>query len=985
MTLISIPLLVACALALTPLFVKVLGRHAGWPIVAFFIAAAVQLARLAGDVFGEHAGSAHAVEFSAPWAGPMLSDSVSIEFALRLDPLSFVFSMLALLIGSVVFIYSTAYLPPKDPKTGGGKMSFYLLMTAFMLAVILLVLANDVALLFIGWELVSMASFMLIARSGSAGEPGSIRTLLLTFTGGLLLLAGLAVAVWATGTTNVSELLAHPVWHERPGVTAATAILIGLAGFTKAAQLPFHAWLPEAMAAITPVSAFLHAAAVVKAGIYLLLRFAEAFAHISAWQYLLIIAGMATAVATAFFAIQQTDIKKLIAYSTVSQLGWIVATIGVGTQFAIVAAVVHTMAHAMFKSSLFMLAGVVDHEAGTRDLRRMGPLWSKMPWTFGSMIIGAASMAAIPPTFGFMSKEGMLEAFTEAPLSNSGVVVLLIAAGIGAFATFTYSARLVFGVFIDGSRDVSKVHEAPVALWLPAALPGVLSLPVAFFAGVLFDDALNSVATTVSGSPYADAHLALWHGINVPFIISMIVLVAGFIAIVARKSVYGVILERKLFPFTGVQALEAGTKAAAYVGRGFGKLADSHSPSRHLAPLLAILVAYGALVFITGDLHSVGGEPLSPKLPDIDHPLDLLPLIVILLAGGAVVLAKNRLQATILLGVLGTGVTLQIMLLGAPDVALTQFLVELLTVVLMMLVLRHQPRAFAETSSRRKWMGAIVGIGTGLVTFAAVWTLTGRRQITEIGNWYLENTYDVTGEKNIVNVILVEFRAFDTLGELAVLGMAGVAMGAVVASVPRWPHLLDQPGDLVDPKLNTLYMRQLNRWLVPILLVTSALVFYRGGNEPGGAFNAALIGTATFMLIYLARDTDRPVIGKTGPYWLSACGVALAIVVGFFGYFKEPSGSFLAPLYGYLGDTHLTSALIFDAGVYLAVLGITAAALNNLGGSERPGSAKSDADLGPAVANRTSLTVGAPSQELKAQEAHETHEQKSAHSTKQEA
>lgn len=945
MTLLTVPALVAVALALTPVFVKVFGRHAGWPIVAFFIAALVQLGRLAPGVL-----DGDAVTWRGQWAGGLLPGGTGVDFALRLDPLSLVFALLALVIGSAVFIYSTAYLPPK-----GGNMSFYVLMTAFMLAVLLLVLADDVVLLFIGWELVSMASFLLIARSGSSGEAGSLRTLLLTFTGGLLLLAALGVAVWATGTTNLTEMLADPVWGTGPGadatVTTTVAVLVALGAFTKAAQLPFQAWLPEAMAAATPVSAFLHAAAVVKAGVYLLLRFSTAFSQVAAWQVLLIVIGMATAVSAAVFAIQQTDLKRLVAFSTVSQLGWIVATIGVGTHFAIVAAVVHTLAHALFKSSLFMLAGTIDHQTGTRDIRRLGRLYDRMPWTFGSMVIGAASMAAVPPTLGFLSKEGMLEAFTEAPLSDAGVIVLLAFATIGAIATFTYSARLIFGAFVDGPRDMSGVEEAPVALWLPAAVPGVLSLPLAFVAGPILDGPLDAVARTVLGGDYADTHLALWHGVGLPLIISAVVLVAGVALVFARKGMNEALAGRKLFPFSGVEALSFLTRSAGHLGAVFAKIAASHAPTRHLLPMLSVLVVYAAAVFLA---PGVGGVELPGKVDGIDSWMDLIPLTVIVIGVVATLRARNRLQAAVLLGVTGTGVTLQILLLGAPDVAMTQFLVEFLTVVLMMLVLRHQPRAFTPTHRTRRVVAAAVGVGVGLATFGAVWTLTGHRAKPEVAQWYLEHGPQITGEDNVVNTILVEFRAFDTMGELAVLGMAGIAMAAVVSSMPRWPHVAGRPGPLPEPALNSLPLRKLVRWMAPLLLVISLLVLWRGGNEPGGGFNAALIGASALMLAYLAQPDDRPILGRNVPYWFSGLGVITAILIGFVGYVD---GSFLAPLYATVAGQHLTTALIFDVGVYLAVIGVVAAALNHLGGPTRPGSPKSPGQLEPAVSHRTSVDV----------------------------
>ncbi|WP_448851743.1 DUF4040 family protein [Corynebacterium sp. 335C] len=978
MTLLSVPALVACGLVLTPLFVKLLGRHAGWPLTAFFVAAGVQLARLAPEVFGaggaDGAGSTTAggappggVLWSVDWTGPLLPGGQGVDFALRLDPLSFVFAMLPLVIGSVVFIYSTAYLPPKR-----GNMSFYVLMTAFMLAVLLLVLADDVVLLFVGWELVSLASFMLIARSGRSGWAGSLRTLFLTFTGGLLLLAALGVAVWATGTTRVSELLVHPVWAERPGVAATAAALTAFAAFSKAAQIPFHPWLPEAMAAITPVSAFLHAAAVVKAGVYLLLRFSTAFADVPAWQLILIVVGMATAVSTAFFAIAQTDIKRLTAYSTVSQLGWIVATIGVGTHFAIMAAVVHTLAHALFKSSLFMLAGVVDHESGSRDIRQLGGLAKKMPWTCGSMVLGAASMAAVPPTLGFLSKEGMLTAFEEAPLPSWGVVVLLAAAGVGALATFTYSARLVFGIFVDRHdtdrwgvepHDLSHAHEAPVPLWLPAALPGVLSLPLAFAAGVM-DGPLDRVAQSVLGGDWAETHLTLWHGFTVPFIISLVVLVLGVVLIVVRRPLYDWFTARDLTPFTGVDALEAVQAGADRFGRVLGAPAKSHSPSRHMAPILIVLAVYALVVTLAPGL---GGVPAAPKVEGIDNLMDLIPLAVVLVGTWATIQARNRLQAAVLLGVTGTGVTMQVLLLGAPDVAMTQFLVEILTVVLIMLVLRHQPRSFPETTRKRRIGAAAVAIAAGLATFGAVWMLTGRRGKTDLAHWYLTQGPEITSENNVVNTILVEFRAFDTMGELAVLGMAGIAMAAVVNSVPRWPHVAGRPGPLPQPQLASDPMTGLNKWMIPILCVISFLVLWRGGNEPGGGFNSALIGASILMLVYLARPTDAPVLPKNVPYYLSGLGIVIAIVTGYVGYAK---GSFLAPLYGYVGDKHLTTALIFDVGVYLAVLGIIAASLNHLGGPSRPGSPKEREQLADGIVHRTGLHVPPPQREARAALAH---------------
>lgn len=571
-------------------------------------------------------------------------------------------------------------------------------MTTFMLAVILLVLADDVMLLFVGWELVSLASFFLIARSGSSGEAGSIRTLTMTFIGGLFLLAALAVMVSTTGTTRLSEIITSPAWEGDNMRLAIVAVLLALAGFSKAAQFPFHFWLPEAMAADTPVSAFLHAAAVVKAGIYLLMRFSGLFQDVMTWHILLIVVGMLTAVMGAVFALQKTDLKKLTAYSTVSQLGWIVAAIGVGTPFALGAALVHTASHALFKSSLFMVAGVVDHQAGSRDIKRLGSLWRQMPFTFTGAAIAAASMAAIPPTFGFVSKEGMLDSFTEAPFPQWGIIALLIVAGLGALATFLYSARYITGAFIDGPRDCSQVKEAEPGLWIPAVLPGVLSLPVVLFLSA-FDHPLDAmVAATGVGETHS--HLALWHGLKPALFISIAVLIVGAIGVVFRKQIARVMEGRKLAPFTGARFLEATTHQAQVNGRRAGIMANSLSPNRHVLWILGLigLLAFAAFA-APGAISAISTVP--PRMLNIDRPTDLISLALILLPVLGIITTRSRLASVILLGIVGVGVSWMMLTLGAPDVATTNLLVEFLVVILMMLVLRHQPRLYLREGDNR--------------------------------------------------------------------------------------------------------------------------------------------------------------------------------------------------------------------------------------------------------------------------------------------
>ncbi|AKK02151.1 Na(+)/H(+) antiporter subunit A [Corynebacterium epidermidicanis] len=886
----------------SPLLVKTLDRKAGWPLAALFVAAAVIMTQSPASI-------------DVPWA-------LGAHFALKADSLSTFFALLALLVGAVVFCYSAAYLPRRT-----GNTSFYVIMSAFMFAVLLLVLADDVITLFVGWELVSIASFLLIARSGSGGQDGSVRTLILTFVGGLTLLTAVAIASTQAGTTNLSEILANDIWANHR-LTELLAILIAVSAFTKAAQFPFHFWLPEAMAAATPVSAFLHAAAVVKAGVYVLLRFSGIFHSEPVWNALLISVGLTTAVMGALFAIQKTDLKQLTAYSTVSHLGWLVATIGVGTPLALAAALVHTMAHALFKSSLFMLIGVVDHQTGTRDIRRLGPLVRRMPYTFGSMVVGALSMAAVPPLFGFASKEGMLAALEQSSETFGNPVftpLLLAVAAFGALLTFTYSARIIFGSFIDGPRDMSHVKEAPVSLWLPAALPGLLSIPVAFALPWL--DAPVDAAVAAIGLE-SHSHLALWHGINAPFLISLAVLVIGCIGVYFRKPLLAPIERKQLLPFTGASVLHAVTEASKRYGRLGAGVANSFSPARHLAWPFAAVITLGVAAAVTG----MDGAGLAPRVANTDRVMDLLPFAIIVACVLSLLRTRSRISATILLSAVGVGVTLQILMLGAPDVALTQFLVELLVIVMIMMVLRHQPRGFHPVRTRRKYWSGAIAAATGVVTFFGVYTLLGRHERPKLAMWYLQEAPGISGGANVVNTILVEFRALDTMGELSVLGMAAVVIAAVVASIPRERGVDTQP--LLEPERNALPLRHLQRLLLPVLGLLSLFIFMRGHNSPGGGFIAALVAASGFMLVYLAKPADAPVVPKRVPFILTGVGVTTALVAGFIG---MTHGSFLYAIHGHFLGQHLTTSMIFDAGVYLAVLGMVSLGINALGGESRPG------------------------------------------------
>ncbi|GHD04898.1 DUF4040 family protein [Zhihengliuella salsuginis] len=931
-------LILLVAVAATPVLTRLLGRAAGWPLALAYLGAAAAFTPTATAVMnGER--PTWSVEWIPSWG---------VEFALAADGLGVVFTYIALLIGAAVFAYSTRYLPK------GPNLSFYWVMAFFTLAMTGLVLSDDLLLLFICWEFTSLASFLLIARSGHGGHPASMRTLLMTFIGGLFLLAAVGAIVWRTGTFSVSEALGHDVWANDAGFTSLVAVLVLLAAFSKSAQFPFHVWLPDAMAAATPVSAYLHAAAVVKAGIFLLMRFSPAFHETPAWNATLIIIGLFTAALGGWFALKQDDLKKLMAYSTVSQLGFIVATIGVGTEAALTAAVLHTIAHALFKSGLFMMVGVVDHAVHTRDLRRIPQLYRAMPASFAVMVIGCASMAGIPPMIGFVSKEGIFAALLETPGGPALGYLALAAGAAAAVLTFAYCVKITFGGFVDGTSD-RPIEKTDPWLLATAALPILVSV-AAVFSLSSFDNPL--AAATRAALPGSDPHphISLWHGLTPELVATAIVLAIG-VVVIFRRAALGRWIAARRHGASGADVLEAINN---WVGRVGADLARAFVVADGIKRHTAFMVSLFSVVVLAGVGLLVSRDELAPATRGLDRPVDLILLVLITLSVVYVCRAKSRIGATVSLSAVGILATVQIMALGAPDVGLTQLLVESLTIIVIMLVLQKLPLRFGQQTRARK-TGAIVLAGVvGLAAFAATWALTGRRERSEVANHYLENAYDVTGGHNIVNVILVEFRALDTLGELAVLGMAGIAIIAVLSTVRQRyldpeTQLRQERDEMLQPALkeegtaayraimsawgNTAPLKLMLRVINPVLAIVSALLFWRGHNEPGGGFIAALVGSAIVGFIYLSASRDRQVGPPRLPVYLIGGGVAVAVSTGLFGFFKY--GSFLQPSHFDIGSVHFSSSLVFDVGVYMAVLGLVMVAFNLLGVSpqdvSRPG------------------------------------------------
>ncbi|MFX4291001.1 DUF4040 family protein [Streptomyces bohaiensis] len=900
MTLMMLLAASATLAALAPAVARPWGGRAGWFVAAGLAALTAVLVAL------------------RPTDGS-LSESVAwipaadISLRLQLDGLSFLFALVVLGVGALVMLYSAAYVKERAP-------GFYLLMAFFAFAMLALVLADDIVVMFVAWELTTLCSYLLILRSSPDAAAPAGRTLLVTAGGGLALLGAVTALVVRTGTTELTAVLNDPVWREEPLFAGIVAALVALAAMTKSAQFPFHAWLPDAMVAPAPVSAYLHAAAMVKAGIYLLMRFSEAASATWVWPTILVTVGLGTAIMGAVFALQRTDLKELFAYSTVSQLGLLVAVIGVGTPEALTAAALHVVAHALFKSSGFMYVGLVEKRAGTRDIRELHGLARAMPWTSAMAVLGVAGMAGLPPLLGFASKELILDAMAHSPAGTAVGLGIALAATAASVGTVAYSARVVVRT-LPGRPMELKPARGTVSMAVAVGATAVAGAVGGLLVGLL-DPVVLPAAADATGTAVGELYpLSLWHGVNLALLLSAVAVGGGAIAVWQRARV-DTALDRRLFPFTGVAAVARAQSATIAGGRRVGDLTRTDLPASHLAVPLVVIAGGGLLAaaLTTGRWGLGGGVAVS------DVGLTVLVVVGVV----AAVASRTRLGTVIAAGIVGFTVALWFYSLGAADVALTQLLVEILTVVVMVLVLRRLPATFRRRSAGGRLRGGIVAIGAGAVATVGTLALTGDRALSSAGEFFLRLAEEETGGTNVVNTILVDFRALDTLGELVVLGIAALAMTALLTArtpVGGTPDTAP-PGPLSDPVLNTVFLRSLARPLVPLMLLGSLYALLRGHNAPGGGFIAALLGASALALLYLAAVSDRAAPLRL-PY-LPITGVGILVAVGS-GVLGLADGSFLRPLHADLLGVHLTTALVFDLGVYLAVFGVILAAVNLLG------------------------------------------------------
>ena len=861
-----------------------------------------------------------ALRASVPWI-----PTLGLELAFRLDGLSLLFNLLILGIGLLILLYAHFYLAPEEPF---GRFYAYLIL--FMASMVGIVMADNLILLWLYWELTSLSSFLLIGfwSHRSDARKGARMALTVTGAGGLALLAGLLLLGDMVGSYAMDDVLAGGEAILADPRYPIMLALVLLGAFTKSAQFPFQFWLPHAMAAPTPVSAYLHSATMVKAGIFLMARLHPAIAGSELWSVVVSLVGMATLLYGAWFALLKTDLKGILAFSTVSHLGLITVLLGIGSPMAVLAALFHILNHATFKAALFMSAGIIDHEAGTRELGRLGGLKTAMPVTALLTSVAGAAMAGVPLLNGFISKEMFFTETLETPVLAGLSWVLPVLATIGGILSVAYSLRLVHAVFFKPARQSppKAPHEPPWLMRAPVELLVVLCVLVGL-APVLAEGLLGLAVAAVLGEDFA-FHLAIWHGVNLPLGMSVVALVAGAAAYWRHADLRH--FHRGFRPVDARLVFEGAVqRLASRAGTGLARF-EGGSLQRYMTWLLVASLVMGGLGLsrMSGLTGALGNQPIDGVV--------LLGAALLVFGGIATAVThRYRLISLIMLSVVGLVVSLTFARFSAPDLALTQLSVEVVTMILLMLALFFLPQKTPTESSNRRNLRDVVLAGTlGLVVASLNYAVLTRDNAS-ISGFFLENSVPGGGGHNVVNVILVDFRGFDTLGEITVLALAGLAIFKLLNRLRVFMPHSDGEGRVWSPDRYPAILTSISMALLPLALLVSAFIFLRGHNQPGGGFIAGLVTAVALILLYMARGVEWAQRRLNFPYQpVAVAGVGIATLTGLgswlFGYpfLTSSFGYFSLPL---VGKFELATAMLFDLGVYLAVVGATLMILANLG------------------------------------------------------
>ena len=856
---------------------------------------------------------------------------LGLNLSLRLDGLGLMFALLILGIGLLVIIYARYYLADKDSL---GRL--YALLQLFMMAMLGIVLADNLLLLIVFWELTSLSSFLLIGywSHRSDARKGARMALAITGAGGLCLLAGALVLGQITGSYSLQVITNSAELIQSHALYPVALILILIGAFTKSAQFPFHFWLPHAMAAPTPVSAYLHSATMVKAGVFLLARLYPALSGSDLWFYLVTFTGLATLVFGAYTALFKHDLKGLLAYSTISHLGLITMLFGFSSQLATMAALFHIINHATFKASLFMAAGIIDHETGTRDMRQINGMWKYMPITATVAMVSASAMAGVPLLNGFLSKEMFFAETLQVELMGGFDWIIPLFATLAGIFAVAYSYRFIHDVFFNGypiDLPIYPPHEPPRYMIMPMALLCALCLLVGILPNLTVAPFLGAASLAVLGDTLPEHHIALWHGLNLPLMMSLVAFLGGLLLYSQRSGLFA-FYERKYRLDENIE-FEKRIQVIVRFAQRVTDALEIGSLQRSVALLLGMVLLVGTVeLWPLGFAGVMGDVALTP----IDWVSLLLSVVMMIAALVTVFIHHNRFAALLVLGVVGLMVSLAFVRFSAPDLALTQISVEVVTIILLMLALYFLPQltpfeSSAGTVVRDIAIAASAGIGIGLLTLA----ILTRPYDTSLADFFLENSVSGGGGTNVVNVILVDFRGFDTLGEISVLAIAGLGVYLMLDGLrlPLPSTDLDGRGWARDPYPPILTV--LSRILLPLALMVSVYVFLRGHNQPGGGFIAGLITSIALILQYVCSGSEWVRQRLPVDYGrVSVFGVLIATLTGLaswvFGY------PFLTTTFGHIhwplvGEFELASAMIFDTGVFLTVVGATLLMLAQLG------------------------------------------------------
>jgi multicomponent K+:H+ antiporter subunit A len=875
--------------------------------------------------------------------------SIGLNLVLRLDGLSWIFALLVLVIGFLVVVYARYYMAPEDPVP-----RFFSFLLAFMAAMLGLVLSGNLVQIAFFWELTSLTSFLLIGywHQNESARSAARMALIVTAAGGLCLLVGVLLIGKIVGSYDLDVVLASGDLIRSSNLYLPALILILAGAFTKSAQFPFHFWLPHAMAAPTPVSAYLHSATMVKAGIFVMIRLWPVLAGTDAWYIIVTSTGLITLIIGAWAAIFQQDLKGLLAYSTISHLGIITLLLGIGSPLALVAAIFHTLNHATFKASLFMAAGIIDHEAGTRDLRKLSGLYRFMPITATLAMVAAAAMAGVPLLNGFLSKE-MLLAEALADYNDTFLDrALPWLATLGLSFSVLYSVRFIHQTFFGPPPTaLDRVpHEAPRWMRAPIEILVVTCVVIGIFPAITIGPLLAVAARGALGGDIPVYSLAIWHGVNQPLLLSMLALVLGTVGYVVFAKrlnavegvpLFGRLKGRRMFEFVLGLVMTVARWLEGWVG------------TRRLQPQLRILVVVACFAGLLPFLR-YGYFPGAQALTVIDPGFALIWLIGGICAVTAAWQAKyHRLAAVVLASGAGLASCVSFVWLSAPDLALTQLLVETVTTVLLLLGLRWLPKRLPDVWPEHRFPAGVglrrgidlaiaIAAGTGMALLA--YAVMTRPLPNTISRFFLDHAYPDGGGRNVVNVILVDFRAFDTLGEITVLAIVALTVFSLLRRFrparesvrdpeqQRRQNAFDeaqQGRSSGDTLADYLFVPQVVlEWLFPVIIVVALYLLLRGHDLPGGGFAAGVTMSIALILQYMASGTQSVESRlRVQPIRWMGSGLLIAAFTGAGAFlFGAP---FLTSYFRYLdvpiiGKIPVASAMLFDVGVFLLVVGATA-------------------------------------------------------------